>query len=160
MGSPKCITVRRRVQIIVLGMHDDTHQCNRNGEKTWTSLFLVAWIPSPRGGGCLPAFFEFLGALSGTTLPPPGGGRPRVGWDFWGKTFVTRIFMLPLSCAMPDLVSTLAVLQYICNMNVLGSNPGHQGNYCNRWQMLGQADILWGKKFKLNYLHCVWFDIG
>ena len=34
----------------------------------WPSLFLVAWIPSPRGGAGLPAFFEILGALSGT--PP------------------------------------------------------------------------------------------
>ena len=50
-------------------------------------LFLVAWIPSPRGGGgCLPAFFEILGALSGINPPPPrvGVGQEWVG-IFWGK---------------------------------------------------------------------------
>ena len=72
------------------------------------SLFLVAWIPSPPGGGCLPAFFEILGALSGITPPPPGGGGPRVGWDFLGKLFVSKIFILPLSSVLPDPASTLA----------------------------------------------------
>ena len=48
-------------------------------------LFLVAWIPSPRGGGCLPAFFEILGALSGIPPPPPVGvGQEWVG-IFWEK---------------------------------------------------------------------------
>ena len=41
-------------------------------------------LPQGGGGGCLPAFLEILGALSGITSPPPGGGRPRVGWIFWG----------------------------------------------------------------------------
>ena len=78
----------------------------------------------PQGrGACLP-FFEILGAISGITSPPPGGGRPRVGWDFLGKIFVTKIFISPLSSGLPDLVSTLAVLYYICNPGVLGSNLG------------------------------------
>ena len=35
----------------------------------------------PQGGGCLPAFLEILGALSGNTLPPPwvGVGQEWVG---------------------------------------------------------------------------------
>ena len=91
------------------------------------SLFLVAWIPSPGGGG-LPAFLEILGALSGITPPPPpGGGRPRVGWDFLGEIFVSKIFILPLSNWLPDLVSTLAVLCYVCGLEVLGSNPERWG---------------------------------
>ena len=92
------------------------------------SLFLVAWIPSPRGGGCLPAFLEILGALSGITLPPPlGGGRPRVGWHFWGKIFVSKIFILSLSSVFPDPVSTLAVVYCTCGPEVLDSNPGRWG---------------------------------
>ena len=44
----------------------------------------------------VPVFFEILGALRGI-IPPPGGGSPRVGWGFLGKTFVTKIFISPLS---------------------------------------------------------------
>ena len=84
----------------------------------WPSLFLVAWIPSPRGGGgaCLP-FLKFW-----VPPPPPGGGRPRVGWDFWGKTFVTKILISPLSSGLPELVSTPVVHCYTNNPGVLGSN--------------------------------------
>ena len=79
----------------------------------------------PQGGGCLPAFLEILGALSGITPPPhPGGGRPRVGWDFLGKIFVNKIFILSLSSGFSDPVSTLAALYYICGPEVLGSNLG------------------------------------
>ena len=46
------------------------------GQRQGPSLFLVAWIPSPRGGG-VPAFLDILGALSRNTSPPPPGG---VGW--------------------------------------------------------------------------------
>ena len=39
----------------------------------------------PQGGGCLPAFLEILGALSGITPPPPVGvGQEWVG-IFCGK---------------------------------------------------------------------------
>ena len=86
-------------------------------------------LPQGGGGGaCLP-FLEILGALSGITLPPPpGGGRPRVGWHFLGKIFVSKIFILSLSSVFPDLVSTLAVLYYTCGPEVLGTNPGRWGN--------------------------------
>ena len=104
------------------------------------------------GGGGLPAFLEILGALSGITPPPPGGGRPRVGWDFLGKIFVSKIFILPLSIWLPDPVSTLAVVWSMCGPDVLGSNPGRwviQGDRCRR---LGQAEILWRNRFKVKYL--------
>ena len=91
----------------------------------WTKPFFSGLHTLPQGGGCLPAFLEILGALSGITLPPPpGGGRPRVGWPFLGKIFVSKIFNLPLSSRLSDLVSTLAVLHDICSPEVAGSNPG------------------------------------
>ena len=86
------------------------------------SLFLVAWIPSPRGGGgCLPAFLEILGALSGIT---PRWGEAKSGLVFLGENICKQNFHLPLSSGLPDLVSTLAVLCYICGPQVVGSNSG------------------------------------
>ena len=42
------------------------------------SLFLVAWIPSPRGGGaCLP-FWKFWAPSAESPPPPRGGGSPLV----------------------------------------------------------------------------------
>ena len=77
----------------------------------------------PQGGGaCLP-FWKFW-VPSAESPPPPGGGRPKVGWHFWGKIFVNKIFILPLSSGLPDLVSALVVLQYPCGAVVVGSNPG------------------------------------
>ena len=55
------------------------------------SLFLVPWIPSPRGGGCLPAFLEILGALSGIT-PPPQWGQAKSGLGFFGKNICKQNF--------------------------------------------------------------------
>ena len=90
----------------------------------WGKPFFSGLHTLPQGGVCLPAFLEILGALSGITLPPPpGGGRPRVGWPFLGKTFVSKIFILSLGSMSPDLVSTLAVLHYTCGPLVVGSNP-------------------------------------
>ena len=77
----------------------------------------------PQGGGCLPAFLEILGALSGITPPPPVGvGQEWVG-VFLGKIFVSKIFILSLSSVFPDPVGTLAALHYTCGLEVLGSNP-------------------------------------
>ena len=49
----------------------------------------------PQGGGvCLP-FLKFWVPSAESPLPPPGEGRPRVGWDFLGKIFVTKIHFAP-----------------------------------------------------------------
>ena len=56
----------------------------------------------------------WAGAWLGPTLPPPpGGGRPRVGWVFLGKTFVTKIFLSPLSSgsSVQNPVGTILHLQ-------------------------------------------------
>ena len=52
----------------------------------WTKPFFSGLDTLPQGGwGCLPAFLEILGALSGITPPPPVGvGQEWVG-IFWGK---------------------------------------------------------------------------
>ena len=88
------------------------------------------WLgyPPPGGGGaaCLP-FLKCWVPSAESPPPPAGGGRPRVGWDFLGKIFVSKIFILPLSSGLPDLVSTLAVLCYICDPDVLGSKLGRWG---------------------------------
>ena len=89
------------------------------------AFFLWLGYP-PRGGGgaCLPFLKFWVPSAESPSPPPAGGGRPRVGWDFLGKMFVTKIFISPLSSGLPDLVSTLAVLYYICNPQVLGPNLG------------------------------------
>ena len=58
-----------------------------------SSLFLVAWIPSPRGGGVPACLFGNSGCPQRNHPPPPGGGRPRLGWHFLGKIFVRKIFI-------------------------------------------------------------------
>ena len=72
------------------------------------SLFFSGLDTLPQGGGvaCLP-FLKFWvpSAESPAPLPPVGVGQEWVG-IFWGKLFVTKIFILPLSSLLPDLVST------------------------------------------------------
>ena len=77
----------------------------------------------PQGGvpACL---FGNSGCPQRNHPPPPGGGRPRVGWPFLGKIFLSKISILSLSSVLPDLVSTLAVLHCPCGSEVVGSNPG------------------------------------
>ena len=81
-------------------------------------------LPQGGGGACLPFLKFWVPSAESPSPPPSGGGRPRVGWDFLGKIFVTKIFISPLSSGLPDLVTTLAVLYYIWNAGVLGSNTG------------------------------------
>ena len=50
-----------------------------------TKPFFSGLDTLPQGGGCLPAFLELLGALSGIPPPPPVGvGQEWVG-IFWEK---------------------------------------------------------------------------
>ena len=77
----------------------------------------------PHGGGaCLPFWKSWV--PSAESPSPPGGGRPRVGWPFWGKIFVSKISILSLSIGFPDLVSTLVALHHTCHPEVVGSNSG------------------------------------
>ena len=87
------------------------------------AFFLWLGHPPPGGGGCLPAFLEILGALSGITLPPPLWGRPRVGWHFLGKIIVSKIFIVCLRHVLPDPVRTLVVIYYASGPEILGWNP-------------------------------------
>ena len=66
--------------------------CAHNG-MLLKPFFVWRGYPTP-GGGCLPAFFEVLVALTGNPLPtPPRGCRPTVGWD-----------------CFPDIMCTLSVI--------------------------------------------------
>ena len=137
MGAPMTWLVLTNTQTIgmyaqttgpylqLIGNYAQTIDIHAHGTGTYapTNPFFSALdTPPPKGAGLPACHFGNSGCPQQNHPPPPNSGL-----GFLGKMFVSKFFIWPLSSGLLDLVSTLAVLCYICAPKNLGSNPGRWG---------------------------------